>query len=242
MANRPLRLIVCGASGRMGARVAALAAADPRFTLSACLLHKTLARFPIANPVVPAELPLHLRDADALVDFSTPAASLLFAKHAAAAGKTIVIGTTGFSPAELARLKSFAKKIPLFLSPNFSPGVNLLFHLGAQAAKILKNYDASVSEIHHRQKKDSPSGTALRLAQRVMEARKDRKAVPAVSQRLGDVIGEHTLTLAGACERLELTHKAHSRDVFAEGALEAALWVSKKKPGLYDMPDMLKLS
>ena len=102
---------------------------------------------------------------------------------------------------------------------------------------MLKDYEISISETHHRRKKDAPSGTALRLARIIMEAR--RGAEPAiVSQRIGDVVGDHTVTLAGPCERLELTHRAQSRDVFAQGALRAALWVAGKKPGLYDMPDL----
>ena len=105
------------------------------------------------------------------------------------------------------------------------------------AASLLKDYEVSISETHHSRKKDAPSGTALRLARIIMEAR--RGAEPAiVSQRVGDVVGDHTVTLAGPCERLELTHRAQSRDVFARGALRAALWVSGRKAGLYDMPDL----
>lgn len=241
MSAKPLRLIVCGASGRMGSKVAALAAADPRFRLAACVFHESPGQSHGAPAIKTGELAAHLAKADALVDFSTPEASIHFASAAAAAEAPIVIGTTGFAPVQLAQLKSYARRAPVFLSPNFSPGVNVLFQLCAQAAAFLKDYDASVSEIHHRGKKDAPSGTALRISQAVMESRKTDRPVPAVSQRAGDVVGEHTLTLAGPFERLEITHRAHSRELFARGALEAALWVQKRKPGLYGMNDMMGL-
>jgi 4-hydroxy-tetrahydrodipicolinate reductase len=161
-----------------------------------------------------------------------------FASQAAAARKPAVIGVTGFSPVQLAQLKAASRRIPVFLSPNFSPGVHALGVVLRAAASLLKDYEVSISETHHSRKKDAPSGTALRLARILMEAR--RGAAPAiVSQRVGDVVGDHTVTLAGPCERLELTHRAQSRDVFARGALRAALWVRGRRPGLYDMTDLL---
>ena len=229
MANKPLRLIICGASGRMGARVRALALKDARFTLAGGVS--------LGEDISPL-----LSRADVLVDFTTPEASVKFVEAAARAKKAIVIGTTGFSAEQLARIKARAREIPILVSPNFSPGVNLMFKLAARAARLLPGYDASISEIHHNQKKDAPSGTALRLARAVMDGRKSKAPVPAVSQRLGDVVGEHTLTLAGPFERLEFTHRAHSRDVFAKGALEAALWLARRGPGLYDMGDLLEAS
>ena len=114
-------------------------------------------------------------------------------------------------------------------------------HLAAVAARRLDGYDAALVETHHKKKKDSPSGTALRLAQAVMEGRRDKRPVPTASLRLGSVVGDHTLLFAGPFEVLELSHRAESRDVFAQGALEAALWVSKKTSGLYDMMDFLGL-
>ena len=225
----PFRIVVCGASGRMGARVAALAAEDARFALAGCVGRGNA-----------SDLPGLLASADALVDFSSPAASLSFAAAAASARRAAVIGTTGFSKAQLARLKALSKRAPILVSPNFSPGVNLLFRLAAEAARRLPGHDARIVESHHKAKKDAPSGTALRLARAVSEAR-GGAAVPAVSLRLGDVVGEHTLTLAGPFERLELTHRAHSRDLFARGALDAALWLKGHRPGLYDMGDALGL-
>lgn len=226
---KPLRVVVCAASGRMGAQVSALAAADPRFTLLAKMVRGTPAK----------QLETALAGADALIDFSTPEASLRFAAAAARTGAAAVIGTTGFSPAQRAKLDAHAKRTPVFLAPNFSFGVNVLYRLAAQAALALKDYEAGIFELHHSAKRDAPSGTALRLARAVMDARGDGREVPVLSQRLGDAVGEHTLTLAGPHERLELTHRAHSRAVFARGALEAALWVRRKKPGLYGMDDLL---
>lgn len=222
----PLRLIVCGAAGRMGSRVVELAAADPRFSVAAGIRRG-------------ARLEDYLAGADMLVDFSAPAASVSFAKAAARAGKASVIGTTGFSDAQRAELRSQSRRAPLFLAPNFSLGVAVLAHLAAQAARALEFYDAGVWELHHNAKKDAPSGTALALARGMMEARGDGRPVPAVSQRLGGAIGEHTVTLAGPFERLELTHRAQSRALFARGALEAALWLRGRKPGLYGMTDMI---
>ena len=213
----------------MGSQVAALAEADPRFVVSA----RADRRF------TDAQLQAALAAADAAVDFSTPEASLRHATAAARAGRALIVGTTGFSPAQRARLEKTAKRAPLFVAPNFSLGVNLLYRLAAEAARALKDYEAGIFELHHSAKRDAPSGTALRLAMAVERARGDGRKVPAVSQRLGDAVGEHTLTLAGPFERLELTHRAHSRALFARGALEAALWSAGRKPGLYGMDDLL---
>ena len=227
-----LRLVVTGAAGRMGRRVAALAAEDDRFQVAALV-----DRGEGPGLIKPESLPEALAHADVLLDFSAPESAVRFAGLAAAARKPAVIGTTGFSSVQLAQLKAASRRIPVFLSPNFSPGVHAMGVLLKTAAALLKDYEVSISETHHSRKKDAPSGTALRLARIIMEAR--RGSEPAiVSQRVGDVVGDHTVTLAGPCERLELTHRAQSRDVFVQGALRAALWVSGKKPGLYDMPDL----
>ncbi len=227
-----LRLVVTGAAGRMGRRVAALAAADGRFKVAALV-----DRSEGEGLTKPESLPEALVHADILLDFSTPEAAVRFAGLAAAARKPAVIGATGFTQVQLAQLKAASRRIPIFLSPNFSPGIHALGVLLRAAASLLKDYEVSISETHHSRKKDAPSGTALRLARVIMDARGG--AEPAiVSQRVGDVVGDHTVTFAGPCERLELTHRAQSRDVFAQGALSAALCVCGKKPGLYDMPDL----
>lgn len=221
MTKRPVRLIVCGASGRMGTRVAALASRDSRFSLAGTFSRSTTR----------SEYAGACERADILVDFSAPEAAIHYAAAAAAAKAAFVSGTTGFNDVQLAQLRAFSKKCPVFLSPNFSPGVFILAQLAAEARRRLAGFDAGICETHHAAKKDAPSGTAKRLAEAV-------GGCAIASQRLGDVVGDHTVTFAGPDERLELTHRAHSRDVFARGALEAARFCAAKKPGFYGMEDL----
>jgi 4-hydroxy-tetrahydrodipicolinate reductase len=226
----PLKIAVCGASGRTGSRVAALAAADPRFHL--------LARVDRART---EEFADEIEACDAVIDFTAPEACVRFAALCARAGVPFVTGTTGLSDVQRAQVGAAARKIPVFSAPNFSRGVTLLLHLAEEAARRLPGYDAAIVEVHHKAKKDAPSGTALRLAQAVRDGRRGDAEVATASVRAGDVVGDHALTFAGPCERLELSHRAHSRDAFAVGALEAALWCAKRKPGLYDMLDLMGL-
>ncbi len=234
----PLRVIICGALGRMGGRVAALAQEDSRFAVVAGVVSylpaNPRALFPLLTE---KELPAQLPGADMLIDFTSPAASARFARLAAKAKTPIVIGTTGLSSAQLSLLRQASRKTAVFLSPNFSPGMNVVFQLARIAGAALPAWDASLHEIHHSAKKDAPSGTALRLA----ESARPKGKAPIVSERAGDIVGDHTLTLAGPFERLELVHRAQSRDVFAQGALSAALWLRGRRPGLYGMQDMLRL-
>lgn len=197
---------------------------------------------------------------DAVVDFSshdaTPAIVGLCAKNK----KAVVIGTTGHSEEEKAEIGKLKSEIPIVLASNFSTGVNTLFWLTRKAAEILgPDFDLEIVEMHHRLKKDAPSGTAKSLAEILADVRKlqlekaarhgrvgivgERTAaeIGIHSVRGGDVVGDHTVIFANAGERLELTHKASSRDTFANGALRAALWVVKQKPGIYDMQDVLGL-
>lgn len=230
MTPKPLKIAVCGASGRTGSRVAALAAGDPRFHLVARVDRGRAAQFE--------------EEAGAcgvVVDFSAPEAAVRFAAACSRAKVPFVSGTTGLTDAQRAQVSSGAKHAPVFLSPNFSRGVALMAHLAAEIARRLPDYDVALVETHHRKKKDAPSGTALRLSQAVMEGRRSDEPVPTSSLRLGGGVGEHTLVFAGPFERLDISHRAESRDVFARGALEAALWVAKKKPGLYGMMDLLNL-
>lgn len=226
----PLRLAVCGASGRTGSRVAALAALDARFRL--------VERVDSARA---RAFESEVSGCDAVVDFSAPEATVRFAAACGRAGVPIVIGTTGLSEVQRAQVARAASKIPVFLAPNFSRGIAVLLHLAREAARLAVDLDAAIVETHHKTKKDAPSGTALRLAQSVMEGRRSKDQVSTLSLRLGGVVGEHTLTFAGPHETLELTHRAGSRDVFAAGALDAAVWLSRKKPGLYDMLDLMGL-
>lgn len=234
MAKR-LNIVLSGAGGRMGRAVAAAAAADPRVTVSA-----GVGRAPVPDLAFPtgsgADLPTFLRTADVLVDFSLPAPALACAKAAAAAGVPVVSGTTGLSPVQMAALKALSRRVAVFWAPNMSPGMNLLVELARRAARALPGYDAGVVDVHHSLKKDAPSGSAKRLQEAL--ARPGKEA-PAVSLRVGDIAGDHVVYLAGPGERLELAHRAHSREVFARGALTAALWTAGRRPGFYSMADLL---
>jgi 4-hydroxy-tetrahydrodipicolinate reductase len=226
----PLKIAVCGASGRTGSRVAALAAVDPRFHL--------LARVGRAQA---EEFEDEVSACGAVIDFTTPESCVKFASACGRAKVPFVTGTTGLTVIQRAQVAAAARKTAVFMAPNFSRGVTLLLHLASEAARRLPDYDASIIETHHKTKKDAPSGTALRLAVAVSEGRRCDAPVPTASVRIGDVVGDHSLTLAGPFERLTLAHTAESRDAFALGALEAALWAARKRPGLYDMLDLTGL-
>lgn len=197
---------------------------------------------------------------DVLIDFTTPEGSLRNLEACAELRIPAVIGTTGMSEEQKEALGMFALRTPTVFAPNMSEGVNLLFKLAAIAAAALgDDYDMEIVEAHHRMKKDAPSGTALRLAEVVAGAlgrnlpehavyarhgligERTVEEIGIQTIRAGDIVGEHTLILAGPGERLELTHRAHSRDNFAKGAVRAALWVADKEPGLYSMADVLGL-
>lgn len=228
--SNPLKIAVCGATGRTGSRAAALAAEDPRFHLVARVDRSRAEEFLDETASVAAA-----------VDFTAPESCIRFAAACARTKTAFITGTTGLSVVQRAQLATAAKKIPVFVAPNFSRGVTLMLHLAQEAARRLPDYDAALVETHHKGKKDAPSGTALRLAQAVRDGRRGDAPVPTTSRRLGDVVGDHELTFAGPFETLVLSHHAESRDLFARGALDAALWASGRKPGLYDMLDMLGL-
>lgn len=203
-----------------------------------------------------------LAGAGGVIDFTAPQASSALAAHCADRQLPLVIGTTGVGSEELASLKRAAQRIPLVFAPNMSVGVNLLFRLAAEAARALgPDYQLEIVEAHHQGKADAPSGTALRLAQVVAEATPDQGAfeeracygrrgqtgarppsqIGIHAVRCGDTIGEHTLLFAATGERVELTHRATSRQTFAAGALRALRWAARQSPGLYDMQDVLGL-
>ena len=195
-----------------------------------------------------------------MIDFSHTSATDAICGACLKAGKALVVGTTGHTKQERAVIEKTSKVVPVVLSPNFSIGVNALFWLTRKAAEMLgTEFDLEITEMHHRMKKDAPSGTARRLAEILCEVRKldysknvvhGREGMPGErnsneigvhSIRGGDVVGDHTVTFAGAGERLELTHRASSRETFAAGALRAAQWVAGRPPGLYSMEDVLGL-
>jgi 4-hydroxy-tetrahydrodipicolinate reductase len=241
----PLAILLNGARGRMGRTVAAVADTegvrisamidvgdDPAAFIGAC---------------------------DVVVDFSTPAATGALLTLAVAHGKPIVIGTTGHTADEKLHLRALAAGVPCVWAVNFSVGVNLLFYLTQKAARILDaGYDAEVVEMHHRFKKDAPSGTAARLLEIILQERKltaealrhgrqgltgerSPREVGVHALRGGDVVGDHTVIFAALGERIELAHKASDRSVLARGALRAARWIQDRPPGLYDMQDVLGL-
>jgi len=195
-----------------------------------------------------------------VIDFTAFEASAVAAAVCAERGVAVVIGSTGFTPEAKARVRGAAARIPVVLSPNMSVGVNVMFALVAEAARVLgEAYDVEIVELHHNKKKDAPSGTAVRLAEVAAEAlgrnpqkdlvlarqgmigERSSREIGVMSLRGGDVVGEHTVFFAGQGERLEITHRATSRDQFARGALRAARWVAGRAPGMYDMQDVLGL-
>ncbi len=178
-----------------------------------------------------------IKDIDVLIDFSNPAAFSKWQPMLRELRKPAVIGTTGFSPKEEETIKTLSKVVPIVFTPNMSIGVNVLFQLVQKSAKLLPNdFTAHIEEIHHSQKRDAPSGTAKWLQK---EIKNFRHEAPTESIRGGDVVGEHTVKFIGFGERIELVHRATSRDIFARGALRAAEWITNQKPGLYTMQDVL---
>ncbi len=241
------KVIITGAKGRMGQALLACAKHFPALEMVAALGQND-------------SLAQAITRADVVIDFSSPHATPGFAALCRQHRKAMVIGTTGQDAAEKAAIQAAAAEIPVVLASNFSTGVNTLFWLTRRAAEILgTDFDLEVVEMHHRLKKDAPSGTAKSLAEILASVRhqqleqvarhgraglvgeRDRSEIGIHSLRGGDVVGDHTVVCANVGERLELTHKASSRDTFANGALRAAQWLVRQKPGLYDMQDVLGL-
>lgn len=241
----PLTILLNGAQGRMGQAIAA-AGAELGVAIGATV---DLGGDPAAQ----------VGACDAIVDFSSPRATRALLELAVRQRKPIVIGTTGHEAAEKASLLELARRVPCVWAGNFSVGVNLLFALVRRAAHTLgPDFDAEVVEMHHRFKQDAPSGTAARLLEIILEERQlgagalrhGRAGLPGArtssevgvhSLRGGDVVGDHTVIFAALGERLELSHKASDRAIFARGALRAAQWVVGQPPGVYDMQDVLGL-
>jgi 4-hydroxy-tetrahydrodipicolinate reductase len=213
----------------------------------------------IGVPITVELLPL-LKGQVIIIEFSTPDATLEHVRLAAKKKVPIVIGTTGWDQAQLGEIKKLSSQMPILLSANMSLGVNLLVSLLAKVAKTLgDDYDVEIIEAHHRFKKDAPSGTALALGRAAAEGlgrnldevgvngrkgivgERTQKEIAMLSVRAGDIVGDHTVIFGGIGERLEFIHRAHSRETFAQGALRAARWLAKQKPGFYGMQDVLEL-
>lgn len=223
-----IKITVAGSEGRMGKRIISLAEKDKEI--------KVVSSFDIGQS--PEQ---EIAKCDVLIEFTTPQATVEHVAFAEKLKKGIVIGTTGLSEEENKIIKKASKKIPIALSPNMSVGVNLLFKLCEEAARILpKDYKIEMTEIHHVHKKDAPSGTAKKLAELMSKERGEGAGdLPIKSIREGEVVGDHKVIFNCDTERIELSHSAKTRDTFAAGAIIAAKFLKNRKNGLYSMRDVL---
>ncbi len=223
----PTHITLIGAKGRMGRMIIACAKTEPDLKLAATL---DLGDDPRQ----------HIAQCDVIIEFALREATLATANLAAEHNKPLVIGTTGHTETDRQTIRSVVSNIPVVWTSNFSTGVNVLFWLTGQVAGIVgPNWDVEIVETHHTAKKDAPSGTAKTLQDILRQAR--GKDAPAHALRVGDVVGDHTVTFGVAGERIELSHRAGSREAFARGSLRAARWIVGQPPGLYDMQDVLGL-
>ena len=266
-----VRVIVAGAAGRMGQRICHMVNQHPELTLVGGFErpeHPAVGRdlgevagFGTCGALIASGLQEIIDKGDVIIDFTFHEATMAIARQATTKNKAMVIGTTGLSQDNLSELARLAESFPCVQAPNMAVGVNVLFKIAAKVASILgQDYDIEIVEAHHRLKKDAPSGTALKLGELVAEAvdrnlaevgvfsrhgiigeRTDQE-IGIQTIRAGDIVGEHTVYFAGAGERIELTHRAHSRDNFARGAAVAAAWVVKQPNGMHTMFDVLGLS
>jgi 4-hydroxy-tetrahydrodipicolinate reductase len=260
-----IRVAINGAAGRMGRRLVDLVSHEEDMSVVAALEHPGHAELrrdagelagrghlgvPLAATWAAAT--------DVLIDFSVPAGAMPRILEGAQKGVALVIGTTGFTGEEQAQIAEAARRAPVLYSPNMSVGVNLLFRLAAEVAAALgEEYDIEIIEAHHRFKKDAPSGTALRIAEEIAAATGRNLAKAVVygrhgasaerkpgeigihAVRAGDIVGDHTVIFSGLGERVEVVHRAESRDTFVRGAIRAARFLVGKKPGMYAMGDVL---
>ena len=263
-----IRVAVAGVAGRMGKTLVQAINDSATLTFSAGFEHAghpqigddvgVVCGMGELGLEVSADVQQQINDFDVVIDFTVPTATLGLAQICAAQGKGMVVGTTGFDDAQLQALRDCAQQTAIFVSPNMSVGVNLAMHLIELAAKALGDeVDVEVIEAHHKHKIDAPSGTAVRIGEVLASAlgrdlstdavyarqgitgARDAKTIGFSTIRGGDIVGEHTVLFAGDGERLEITHRAHSRNNFAQGALRAVTLVSAASPGWYDMQDLL---
>ncbi len=265
-----IKVVVTGAAGRMGSRLVSLIKDSGSMTLAGAVESKghhavgqdcgEVAGCGRTGVAIADDLSRVMEHGEVVVDFTTPSATLEHLRIVAEHRRGIVVGTTGFSSSQLEVLRSFSREAPCVFSPNMSVGVNVIFKVIAEMAKTLgEDYDIEVIEAHHRLKKDAPSGTALKMAEVLARAldrdfeqvgvyarrgligERKRGEIGIQTIRAGDIVGDHTVLFGSMGERIEVVHRASSRDTFAHGALRAALWVVKQPPGLYDMLDVLNL-
>ncbi len=265
---REIKAIVVGAAGKMGSRIIHIIHETPSVSLYRAIErpdHPSIGRdigevIGLGKMDIPLEGELKRDGADVIINFTNPKSSIESLEFAKDTGSAIVIGTTGFNPEQMDRIKELSKNVRCVLSPNMSVGVNVMFKIVQEVAQVLgSEYDIEILEAHHHLKKDSPSGTALKLGEltanavgrdfsrvgvygrKGMVGERTKEEIGIQVIRAGDIVGEHTVLFGGIGERLEITHRAHSRDNFARGAVRAALWVVNQPNGLYDMQDVLGL-
>ncbi len=248
-----IKVCIAGSSGKMGKAIAETVLLTEGVEIGALLER---ADFPDIGKILNGiEVSAGVKGAsacDCLIDFTTPTATL---EHLSGFEGSAVIGTTGFTGAEKEGIQKYSEKFPVVFAPNMSKGVNLFFQLVRRTAEKLKDYDIEIVEAHHNKKKDSPSGTALKLAEEIKSVReltdvygrhgmtgaRKKNEIGIHSVRAGDIVGDHSVVFAGPGECFEISHRAYSRNCFAEGAVAAALWLDGKKPGLYGMSEVLGL-
>jgi 4-hydroxy-tetrahydrodipicolinate reductase len=235
-----IKLGISGVCGRMGRRIFELASQDKDFELNLALEKK-------GTPMIGRDLgKLKISSSsdglfliDVFIDFTTPDATEANLDYVARYKKALVLGTTGLNESQLQKVEEVSRIVPVVFSPNMSVGVNVLFSILPEITKKLgPDYNIEIMEAHHKAKKDAPSGTAKKFGQILADVTK--KEIPIHAIRLGDIVGDHTIIFCGNSERIEIKHQAHSRDLFALGALKAAKWIFGKPAGLYSMIDVLK--
>lgn len=265
-----VKAVVTGAAGRVGGKIISLIFASEGIKVSGAVEvsgHPMVGRdigqslgLPDMGVVVCDKLSDCIDHADVVIDFTNHESSLNNLKTVREKNRAIVIGSTGFTPGEMEEIRTLTEGARCVLTPNMSVGVNVMFKLLEYCAGILgDDYDVEIVEAHHNLKKDAPSGTAMQMAKvlaeklgrnvekdlvysrRGMIGERTKKEIGIQTVRAGDIIGDHTVIFGGVGERLELIHRAHSRDNFAKGAIRAALWIVNQKNGLYDMQDVLGL-
>ncbi len=265
-----VRIAVTGAAGRMGRRIVGIIKETDGATLTGAIEREDspfigsdageVAGTGRLGIPITGDFDRAVRGCDVIIDFSVPEASIRHLEGAVTHKKAIVIGTTGFSREQRNHIRELGGKTRCLISPNMSLGINLLLQILPEMAKALgRDFDIEIIEAHHRLKKDAPSGTALRLAEAIAHAlgrdlekvavyerrgitgERKREEIGIQTIRAGDIVGDHTVIFGGLGERIEVTHRAHSRDTFARGAVRAALWLVGQPEGIYDMQDVLKI-
>ena len=263
-----IKIAVAGCLGKMGQEIIKQISQDKRFIFVGGFEHKKHPKINKkisdvinikSNLIVSSDANNVIKEADVVIDFTTPQSTLSNIKRASLVKTGYILGTTGISKSQLTKIKSFSKKIPILMSSNMSLGVNILFNLVQQTASALKDidYDIEISETHHKHKIDAPSGTALSLGEYAAVGRKTSLNKVKIMDRTkrnikrkkgeigfsvtrgGEIAGEHTISFIGKNDRVDLVHKANNRSIFVSGAIEAAIFISKKKNGFFNVKDLL---